>query len=131
MRPSYLQGLTARKSGAEAIERRGRGVVVRHVGPVAQPIPNPGPVDDAAGPNLADDHDPLARRDDPHGSIPGGGPRALADDIGRAIWMPHGLCRRLGRDRDWLRQRDADKVDVASSLSRALPVPQIVRPVVL
>src|SRR5213080_2944471 len=130
MRPSYLQGLTARKSGAEAIERRGRRVVVGHVGPVAQPVPNPSPVDDAAGPNLADDHDPLARSNDPHGAIPGGGPGALPDDIRGAIRMAYRHRRSLWRKHHRPGRR-AHEMDVAACLGRALAVPQIVRPVVL
>src|SRR5207244_478586 len=94
-------------------------------------VPDPGPVDDAAGPNLADDHDPLACGDDPHGAIPGGRPRAFADDIGGAIWMAHRQPGSLWRKHDGTCHRDADEVDVAACLGRALPVPQIVRPVVL
>src|SRR2546422_2238602 len=122
MRPSYLQGLTARKSGAEAIERRGCRVVVRHIGPVTQAVPNPGPVDDAAGPNLAYDHDPLARRNDPHGAIPGAGSGALADDIGGAKWMTHRHCRTPWREHHQ-QGHCAHEVDVATCLRPALPVP--------
>src|SRR2546430_15888038 len=127
MRPSYLQGLTARKSGAEAIERRGRGVVVRHVGPVAQPVPNPGPIDDATGPNLADDHDPLTRSNDPHGAIPGGGPGALPDDIRGAIRMAHRHRRSLWRKHHRPGRR-AHEMDVAACRGPALGGPAIVRP---
>src|SRR5207247_7437674 len=56
--PPYLQGLTARKSGAEAIERGGSRVVVRHIGLVAQAVTNSIPADDAARPNLGHDNAP-------------------------------------------------------------------------
>src|SRR5207253_6177766 len=129
MRPSYLRGLTARKSGAESIERRGRRVVVGDVGTVSEAIPDAGPIDDAAGPNLAGDHDSLAGRNDPDGAVPGGGPGALADDIGAAIRMAHRCGSRRKHDRP--DRCGTDEVDVAGCLGRALPVPQVVRPVVL
>src|SRR5437868_10270657 len=127
--PCWL-ALAAREPGTEAIECRCRRVVVGHVAPVAEPIPDGGAVDGAAGANLADDPDPRAGSQDAHCAICGAGTGALPDGVGGRI-PTSGWLRGRGRDRKHDRpHRRPDEVDIAMRPHRALPVPQIVAPVV-
>src|SRR6202165_1219888 len=126
--PLLCRNLAARQSRTQAIERRRRRVVVGDVGAIAEAVPDRRAVDDATRANLADDHDPMADRPDaPHG-IAGAGSEALPYGFRRVIRVP-GPSRRLGGIRDRLNHR-SDEVDVAGRLHRALPVPQVVGPVV-
>src|SRR5205807_1388960 len=127
--PCWL-ALAAREPGTKAIECRRRRVVVGHIAPVAEPIPDGGAVDDAAGANLADDQDARAGGQDAQGAIGGAGTGALPDDIGGRIPVS-GRLRGPGRHREHDRpNRRSDKVDVARRANRTLSVAQIVGPVV-
>src|SRR2546423_8437711 len=118
--------LAAREPGTEAIECRRRRVVVGHIAPVAEPIPDGGAVDDAARANLADDQDPRAGGQDAQCAIGGPGTGALPDGVCGRIPTSVRL-RGRGRDREHDRpHRGPDEVDIAMRPHRALPVPQIV-----
>src|ERR1700694_3757621 len=128
--PLLCRNLAARQSRTQAIERRRRRVVVGDVGAIAEAVPDRRAVDDATRANLADDHDPMADRHDAQHGIAGAGSEALAYGLGRVIGMP-GPWRRLAgrRIRDRLNHR-TDEVDVARRAHGALPIPQVVGPVV-
>src|SRR2546423_925892 len=127
--PCWL-ALAAREPGTKAIECRRRRVVVGHIAPVAEPIPDGGAVDDAAGANLAGDQDARAGGQDAQGAIGGAGTGALPDGIGGRIPVS-GRLRGPGRHREHDRpNRHSDKVDVARRANRTLSVAQIVGPVV-
>src|ERR1700694_3259623 len=123
--------LAARKTGTEAVERRRRRVVVGHIGAVAETVPDSGAVDDAAGADLADDHDPMPGRQDAQRAIAGAGTGALPDGVGCEVRVP-GCWGRRGRRWHQARpyRRRRDEVDVAMRPDRALSIPQVVGPVV-
>src|SRR6202521_5983649 len=123
--------LAARKTGTEAVEGRRRRVEVGHVRAVAETVPDCRAVDDAAGAHLADNHDPLAGLQDAQRAIARAGTGALPDGVGCEIWMSCRLSRRgrhRKRDRPYC---ERGEVDVARCSDGALPVPQVVGPVVL
>src|SRR2546429_6944512 len=82
--PCWL-ALAAREPGAKAIECRRRRVVVGHIASVAEPIPDGGAVDDAAGANLADDQDARAGGQEAQRTVGGAGTGGVPDADGGRI----------------------------------------------